>query len=139
MTTTNIVTLDTRNGLNFTTSTGRQVHFEFDSNKLTGADSLAVAILRKLVEGIDNKVTLIYSASGYEIPFHVIIKNSRICVYSIDGNEDRIEVYGSKLSMKIKGINHAVKCVDQILEEIVNVVVGYTYVWMFENASKYIQ
>ena len=136
---TNIVTLDTRNGLNLTTSTGRQVHFKFDSNKLTGADNLAVAILRKLVEGINNEVTLIYSAFGYEIPFHVIIKGSRICVYSIDANEDRMEVYGSKLSMKIKGINHAVKCADQILEEIMKVVIGHTYVWMFENASKYIQ
>jgi hypothetical protein len=136
---TNIVTLDTRNGLNLTTSTGRQVHFKFDSNRLTGADSLAVAILRKLVEGINNEVTLIYSAFGYEIPFHVIIKGSRICVYSIDGNEDRIEVYGSKLSMKIKDLDHALDCLDQIVEEIVNVVVGYTYVWMFENASKYIQ
>lgn len=139
MTTTNIVTFDARNGLDLTTSTGRQVNFEFDNSKLTGTDNLAVAILRKLVEGINKEVTLIYSAFGYEIPFHVIIKGSRICVYSIDGNEDRIEVYGSKLSMKIKGINHAVKCVHQTLEEIANVVVGYTYVWMFENASKYIQ
>ena len=136
---TNIVTLDTRNGLNLTTSTGRQINFKFDSNKLTGADDLAIAILRKLAENIDDEVTLIYSAFGYEIPFHIIIKDSRICAYSIDANEDRIEVYGSGVFMQINDINYAVNSTHNILEGIINVVVGHTYVWMFENASKYIQ